>query len=88
MVGKNQAVVFLSGGGNDIGRVGSEEIFRRFRETLPKIRDKGGISIVCGILPRCGNGDEWLSRAISLNSRLAAHFDTNGWLLHKDTQGY
>ncbi len=28
----------------------------------------------------CGNGDEWLSRAISLNNRLAAHCETNGGL--------
>ncbi len=80
--GGDQAIVFLSAGGNDIGRVGSEEIFRRFRETLGKVRDKGDVPVVCGILPRCGNGNEWLFRAIffSLNSHLAAHCNTNGWL--------
>ena len=81
MVGEGaEPVVVVSAGGNDIGRVGSVEIFRRFREMLGKIRDNGGIPVVCGILPRGGNGGEWLSRAISLNSRLAAHCDRNGWL--------
>ena len=47
---------------------------------LGRIRDNGGIPVVCGILLRGGNGGECLSRAISLNSRLAAHCDRNGWL--------
>ncbi len=78
--GMSQTIVCLSAGGNDIRRVGSVDIFIRFRETLGKVRNKGGIPVVCGILPRCGKGDEWLSRAISVNNRLAAHCDTNGWL--------
>ena len=45
-------IVCLSAGGNDIGRIGSEELLRRFKEVLGKIRDKGGIPVVCGILPR------------------------------------
>lgn len=81
MVGEGtQPIVFLSAGGNDLGRVGSEELFRRFKETLGKVRDRGGIPVVCGVLPRRNVGDGWLSRAIAVNGRLAAHCESQGWL--------
>ena len=73
-------MVFLSAGGNDLGRVPSEELGRRFKEALGRVRDMGGIPVVCGVLPRRGVGDEWLSKAIAVNRRLAAHCERNGWL--------
>ena len=72
-------IVFLSAGGNDLGKVRSEELFRKFRQALDRIKDKGGIPVVCGVLPRRGVGAEWLSRAIAVNRRLANHCRSNGW---------
>ena len=72
-------IVFLSAGGNDLGKVRSEELFGKFRLALEKIRNRGGIPVVCGVLPRRGVGNEWLSRAITLNRRLASHCKSNGW---------
>ncbi|MPC39292.1 hypothetical protein E2C01_032823 [Portunus trituberculatus] len=39
-------IVFLSVGGNDICKVRSEELFRRFREALAKIRNKDATPVV------------------------------------------
>ena len=72
-------IVCLSAGGNDIGKVGSEELLRRFKEVLGKIRDKGGIPVVCGILPRRSAGSMWHSTAIAMNCRVANHCKANGW---------
>ena len=72
-------IVILSAGGNDLGKVRSEELTRRFREALQRISSKGGIPVVCGILPRRGVGAEWLSRAIAMNCRLADHCKSKGW---------
>lgn len=72
-------IVCLSAGGNDVGKVRSEELLRRFKEVLGKVRDRGGIPLVCGILPRRNVGYEWLSRAIAMNCRLADHCKANGW---------
>ena len=72
-------IVCLSAGGNDIGRVHGVELLRRFKEVLGKVRDRGGIPVVCGILPRRGVSWEWLSKAIAVNCRLADHCMANGW---------
>ena len=72
-------VVCLHMGGNDVGRLGSEELLRRFREALGRIRDKGGIPVVSGVLPRRRVGGMWHSRAIAVNCRLASHCRANGW---------
>ena len=72
-------IVCLSVGTNDVGRVRSEELFRRFREALGKIRDRGAVPVVCGIIPRRDAGAEWLSRAIAMNCRIANHCGSNGW---------
>ena len=72
-------IVFLSAGGNDLGKVRSEELLGKFRLALDKIRSKGGIPVVCGVLPRRGVGAEWLFRAIAVNRRLAVHCKSNGW---------
>lgn len=69
-----QLITLLSAGGNDVCRVESEELVRRFRETLGKVRDAGGgVPALSGGLPRN------LS-ASGLNSRLAAYCERNGWL--------
>ena len=72
--------VCFSVGGNDVGRVRDEELFRRYRIALGKVRDLGGVPVVCGVLPRKYAGREWLSRASALNSRLADLCRGNGWL--------
>ena len=51
----------------------------RFRQALDKIKSKGGIPVVCGVLPRRGLDAEWLSRAIIVNCRSANHCMGNGW---------
>ncbi len=50
------------------------------RESFAKERDLGGVPAVCGVLPRRGMGEEWFSRALAVNSRLAAHYRCNAWL--------
>ena len=72
-------IVCLSAGGNDIGRVRSEELYRKCQETLGRVRDLGGVPVMCGVLPRMGAGVRWLSYAIALNCRLAEHCKKNGW---------
>ncbi|MPC66808.1 hypothetical protein E2C01_060961 [Portunus trituberculatus] len=47
-------IVFLSAGGNDLLKVRSEELFRRFKEVLAKIRNNDATPVVCGVLPRRG----------------------------------
>ena len=71
-------VVCLSAGGNDIGRVRPEELLRRYRQALGRVRDLGGIPVLCGILPRRSAGARWWSDAAALNSHLADHCRRNG----------
>ena len=40
-------------GGNDLGRIRSEELFRSYKEALGRVRDLEGSPVLCGILP-CG----------------------------------
>ena len=72
--------VCISAGGNDIGRVRNEELFRRYREALGRVRDLGGMPVLCGILPRRNAGPGWWSAARAVNCRLAEHCKRNGWL--------
>ncbi|MPC54582.1 hypothetical protein E2C01_048504 [Portunus trituberculatus] len=72
-------IVFLSAGGNDLCKVRSEELFRRFKEALAKIRDKDATPVVCDVLSRRDLGGEWLSRAIAMNCRLADYCSSNEW---------
>ncbi len=51
----------------------------RFDRLLDRIRDKGEIPVVCGVLLRRGVCAEWLSRDITVNRRLANHCKSNGW---------
>ena len=75
----SKPIVCFSAGGNDIGRTTSEELRRRFREALGRVRDLGGRLVVCGVLPRKNVSCDWLSRAIAVNSWLADHCKSNGW---------
>ena len=72
--------VCISAGGNDIGIVSSEELLRRYRQALGRVRDLGGTPVLCGILPRMFAGARWWSEAAAVNSRLADHCKRNGWL--------
>lgn len=63
----------LSVGGNNIFSVRSVELLRRFREALGRIRDLGGVPLVCGILPRRNVPREWHSRTTAMNNWLTDH---------------
>ena len=79
--------VCISAGGNDIGRVRPEELWRRYRQALARVRELGGTPVLCGILPRRSAGVRWWSEATALNSRLADHCRRNG-LLFVDNWSY
>lgn len=64
-------VVCLIAGGNDVEDNRSEELLRLYRQTIDKMRKRGAVPVICGILPRLGQGSEWLSRAIGINARMA-----------------
>ena len=66
-------------GGNDLGRIRSEELFRRYKKALGTVRDLGGSPVLCGILLRL-LGQRWWLEACALNNRLADHCRRNGWL--------
>ena len=66
--------------GNDVGCLDSEELLRRFRAALAKVRNRNRVPVVCGVLPRRAVGDMSQSRAITLNCRLAEHCETNRWI--------
>ena len=72
-------VVCLSAGGNDVGNIGSEELFRRCKMALGRIQNLGAVPVMCGVLPRTRAGGRWLSYALALNCRLAEHCKSNGW---------
>ena len=59
----NKPIVFLSAGGNDLGKVRSEELFGKFRLALEKIRSE---VLVCGTLQRRGGDAKRVSRAIAV----------------------
>lgn len=72
--------VCISAGGNDIGRVRPQELLRRLRQALERVRDLGGIPVLCGILPRKYVGARWWSDAAAVNRHMADHCRRNGWL--------
>ena len=71
--------VIFSAGGNDIEKVRSVELRKRFREALERVRSLGGVPVVCGVLPRRYQSRQWYSRAIAVNSWLADYCKSNGW---------
>lgn len=64
---------FLSTGGNDPGKVTSEKLFRKYRQSLDKIIEQEEILVVGCVLLERGVCREWLSRPATLNSRLVSH---------------
>ncbi|KAK7087076.1 hypothetical protein SK128_002178, partial [Halocaridina rubra] len=48
----------------------SEELIRLYRQALDKIRKRGAVPVMCGILPRLSQSSEWWSRAIGVNARM------------------
>lgn len=70
-------IIWLSTGSNDVWKGRTEELLTQYREVLDKIRKKGGIPVVHGILPRRGVRKEWSSRAIGINSRLEKYCKEN-----------
>ena len=45
-----------------------------------RIRNLGGIPVVCGILPHRAVGASWRCAAFATNSLLSKHYKRNGWL--------
>ena len=64
------AVVVVHVGGNDIGRTRSEELLKRYRVMLEKVKASGRVGVVCGVIPRLRGDEVWLSRAINLNGKI------------------
>ena len=70
--------VVINIGGNDIGRVGSEEIFRAYERVLRDVDRRACNVLVVGILPRPSRAAYWSSVAIGLNVRISALCDRLG----------
>ena len=64
------ATVIVHVGTNDIGYKRSEELIKRYRELIEKMKDSGRRCMISGILPRLGAGQEWKSRALCVNDRV------------------
>ena len=77
-------IVTLNVGVNNIGNTKSEEVIRRYRNLLDKIRYEGRRCIIVGIAPKLNAGSEWISRAIGINSRLEKFVD-KGWVEYIDS---
>ena len=65
-----EALVVVHVGVNDIGRVGSEELFIRYKDLLRELKESGRRCIVSGVLPRQRVGSLWHSHALGLNDRI------------------
>ncbi|KAG0716248.1 hypothetical protein GWK47_010172 [Chionoecetes opilio] len=50
------------------GEVG--ELVTRYKALLEKVKESGRKGVICGVIPREYVGQEWLSRALSLNSKI------------------
>ncbi|KAG0729702.1 hypothetical protein GWK47_029815 [Chionoecetes opilio] len=71
MVGTGkEAVVVVHVGGNDVGKARSEELVTKYKALLEKVKESGRTGVICGVIPRKYVGQEWLSRALSLNSKI------------------
>ena len=70
--------VAINIGGNDIGRVGSEGIYRAYERVLRDADRRASNVLVIGILPRPSRAAYWSSVAIGLNVRLSALCDRLG----------
>ena len=74
---KKGDVVCIVAGGNDVQDGRSEDLIRRYREALEKVRMEGGSAVACGILPRFGYSREWASRALGINQRIEKYCRDN-----------
>ena len=64
--------VVINIGGNDIERVGSEEIYKAYERVLRDVDRRASNVLVVGILPRPSRAAYWSSVAIGLNVRISA----------------
>ena len=72
---KENIDIVLHVGGNEIrNKTGkfnsSEEILDKYKIMLEKCKSKSRKTVVTGILPRLSENEEWLSRALALNTRI------------------
>ena len=65
--------VVIHGGGNDIEKINTEELMGLYKEAIDKVRSKGKLCVVSGILPRFGKSPYWSSRAIGVNNRVQSY---------------
>ena len=75
-----QGNMVVSVGGNDIrveGGMGTEELLRRFKDMIKKVKAQCGRMVVCGILPRIYMGKWWNSCAMGVNHRLDSFCQDN-----------
>ena len=70
--------VVINIGGNDIGRVGLEDIYRSYERLLRDADHRASNVLVVGILPRPSRAAYWSSVAIGLNVRISALCDRLG----------
>jgi len=70
--------VVINIGGNDIGRVGSEDVYRSYERLLRDADHRASNVLVVGILPRPSRAAYWSSVAIGLNVRISALCDRLG----------
>ena len=67
----NTAVTVVHTGSNDVGKVRSEDLVRKYNFLLQELKKRGGQHVVCGVLPRFSADSWWNSRAIGVNERIS-----------------
>ena len=65
-----EAVVVVHVGVNDVGKMGSEELYTWYRELMREMQESRRICLVQGVLPKLNAGQDWQSRAIGMNERV------------------
>lgn len=70
--------VFTVVGSNDIGTLHSEETYKAYKDLVKKLKESRCRGVVTSILPRISADDEWSSRALSLNCRVAKLCESEG----------
>lgn len=63
-------MVVLQGGGNDIEKTNTETLMKLFEDAIKKVRERGKMCVVSGILPRHNESHYWSSKAIGINDRV------------------
>lgn len=59
-------VILICAGGDNVAEQLSGELFRKYNATLTRVNSRSGTPLGCGILPRIGAGQMWLSRVLSV----------------------